>query len=256
MKKAERRRRVLVLALLGAAAAAASTSSLWGSYLSRKIAWLEVERVEVSGVRLLAPHEVLAASGIRQGQHLLDERELWEEALRKHPVIEDARVSRRAPNTLRIRIAEKRPIAFVADGTLRPATGAGELLPIDPSRVVIDLPIVRGSMADSTGVAELTRLLAETDRLRTLDPVLMTQISEIRTDPGDPDVLLMTHTLGEVLLPMGATGERTAELRSVIADVQRRLAPETDSGRGHRARFDLRFGDQIVVRPTPATELS
>ncbi|MEX0912480.1 MAG: FtsQ-type POTRA domain-containing protein, partial [Gemmatimonadota bacterium] len=87
-----RRRRIAVLATLGTIALLAAARPRWGSYLGRHLSWLTVERVEISGTRLLAPHEVLAASGIQPGQHLLDDRENWEAALEAHPVIAAATV--------------------------------------------------------------------------------------------------------------------------------------------------------------------
>jgi cell division protein FtsQ len=249
-------RRFLPLALVGAAGLALSTSPLWGISLGKRIGWLEVQRVEVSGTALLAPHDVLAASGIRPGQHLLDQRAPWEQALLAHPVIAEARVVRKPPHTLRIRVREKRPVALVEDGTLRFATAAGEILPLDPAVVVVDLPLVRGSFADSAGVDLFRRVLAEAGRLAVLDPAVMAEVSEIRPAAGEPDVLVLLHSMGEVLLPIGATAVRMEQLRNVLADVARRFPAPAGEPRRPRLRLDLRFEDQIVVSPSTSRELS
>src|SRR5690606_25338782 len=133
------------IAAISALAATALSAPFWGPAALRRVGWFEVRRVEVSGTRLLAPHLVLAASGIRSGQSVWDDPQAWEEALRAHPAIADARVVRRLPQTLRVRVEEKRPVAFVEAGSLRPATASGEILPVDPARTPVDLPIVRGT---------------------------------------------------------------------------------------------------------------
>lgn len=255
---------MVYLTLSGVVAVAALTSPLWGFELGRRIDWLEVDRVEVSGTVLLAPHEVLAASGLRSGHHLLDEREPLVLALRGHPVIADAAVTRRPPNTLRIRVQEERAVALVDDGMLRPATGAGEILPVDPAAVPVDLPIVRGTLRDSASTAAVRVVLAEIERLALLDPVLVTEISELRLLPGEPGVLAITHRNADLLLPVGATGERLAELHAVLEHVAtsngaalQGAAHELGTPDGSaptRIRLDLRFADQIVVAPSPLPE--
>lgn len=227
--------------LLSAAAAA-----LWGRDALQRISWFEVQRVEVSGVRLLAPHEILAASGIRRGQSVWADPVAWQAALREHPVIMGARVSRRLPHTLRIRVEEERPVALLDAGSLRPATAEGSLLPLDPARVALDLPLVRpreAAAADGLGVgAEARSLLAETGRLAQLDPALVARISEVRgTDAGEL-LLLLAHPAAEVVLPVGASSLRLRQLRSVLEELERRSAGEAPP------RLDLRFADQVVVR--------
>ncbi len=230
--------------LLGIAALAAVglSAPLWGAAALRHLRLFEVRRVEVSGTRLLAPHAVLAASGVRSGQNVWDDPAAWEASLRAHPAIAGAWVTRRLPRTLRVRVEEKRPVAFVEDGSLRPATASGELLPLDPARVAVDLPIVRGSWADGEGRKAARRLLAEAGRLAELDPGLLSEVSEVRAAEVGPEVLVLSHRLAEIVLPVGLESARLAELRAVLGDLERRGTP------GAGARVDLRFRDQIVVR--------
>jgi cell division protein FtsQ len=251
-----RRRRVAIFAGLAVVAGIFSSSPLWAGHLGRQIPWLEVRRVEISGTRLLAPHEVLAASGVEQGQHLLDEVAVWENALREHPVIADARLTRRPPGTLRIRIVEKRPVALVGDGLLRLATADAELLPVDPVSVPLDLPIVRVRLADSTSIELARPALAEVARLSNLAPDLMRDVSEVHLVPSAPDVLVLAHRNAEIHLPIGASPVRLSELGRVLADTQRRF-PTPESGVStSRLRLDLRFADQVVVRPSSSRERS
>jgi len=223
--------------------------------VARRVTWLDVRRVEVAGTRFVAPHEIMERSGIRDGQNLLDEGSLWIAALLEHPAVAGATIIRKPPHTLRIRIEEKRPVAFVNDGTLRIVDGSGGFLPFEPDRVSVDLPIVHGSLADAAEGGVVRMILAETDRLTQIDPILMGEVSEIRRSSVGDGVMLLTHRSAEVILPVGATAGRLAELRAVIADVEQRFPADSMATSSRLPRLDLRFGDQIVVRPQTSDEI-
>lgn len=241
----------LRLAVIAVAAVLLLAAPLWGAYLGRRLSWFEVERVEIAGAHLVAPHEILRVSGIRQGQNVLDAANVWEDALRRHPVLQEARVTRKLPNTLRVRVQEKNPVAFVADSALALATASGEFLPVDPSDVAIDLPIIHGFAGDPRDAPQVGRLLAETGRLLAIDPALISQVSEIRPIAGDSTALILTHSTADIVLPFGASVKRLDQLRAVLTDLRGRTLGSGIAAPG-RARVDLRFEDQVVVRhPLP-----
>ena len=244
-----RTRRIAAAAILAAAAG----SPFWGPPLLRRTPGFDTRRVEVSGTRLLAPHEVLAASGVKMGDNVWSDPAAWEAALRRHPVVAEAEVTRRLPGTLRIRVTEKRPAALVQAGTLRPVTAEGQVLPVDPARVPLDLPLLRAPVRpDARGqitAAPVRALLAEAGRLGDLDPALMARVSEVRPEPSGALRLVLTAPAAEVILPAGANEARLVRLRAALADLERRIPP--DSTR-RRTRVDARWEDQIVVRiPEP-----
>lgn len=235
--------------LLATAAAGVVAAGIVGiPRLLREMRYFEVRAVEVSGIQLLAPHEVLRAAAIREGQTVWDDPAGWERALESHPAIESARVSRRFPRTLRIRVEEKRAVAYVEEGSLTPVTGAGERLPIDPTRAPANLPIARAADGGEVPV----RVLLEAERLATLDPGLISDVSEIHARDAEGGSLLLRHRRAEVLLPAGAAAARLAELRVVLADLDRRRAPGDAEG---VARVDLRFAEQVVVRLPPSVQM-
>lgn len=243
----------LRLSLLAVLGAAVLVSPLWGPRVLRRISWFEVQHVEISGTRLLAPHQVLAASGIRRGQNVWDDAGIWERALRANPAIADARVTRKLPGTLRVRVEEKRPVAYVEGATLEPVTASGELLPLDPTRSPVDLPILSGSWARlSPGMR--AALLGETARLSQLDPALLADVSEIQPADSVPHILVLSHRLGDIVLPVGAGSDRLAQLHAVLTDLEGRLPPADSSATS--ARIDLRYGEQVIVRlPSPPSVL-
>jgi cell division protein FtsQ len=235
----------LRLVFLGLLAAVVLSSPLWGPRVLSRVAWFDVERVEISGTRLLAPHQILAASGIRRGQSVWADASTWERALRANPSIADARVTRKLPRTLRVRVREKLPVAYVEGATLEPVTAAGEILPLDPTRAPVDLPILSGAWESKPALTRAA-LLGETARLSRLDPALVADVSEIRATDSTSRVLLLSHRLGEIAIPAGAASERLAQLRAVLSDLAGRLPP-ADSVTVP-ARIDLRYGEQIIVR--------
>jgi hypothetical protein len=226
-------------------AATAGSSPYWAPSLLSRLEWFEVRHVEVAGNRYLAPHEVLLASGVARGQSVWEETAAREAALRAHPGIDEARVSRRLPATLRIRIREKRPVAYVLERSLVPATAAGEVLPLDPRDAALDLPIVHGPWPDTLPTGSTRLLLAEVGRLGEIDPGLLSEVSEVRARDGQPAVLVLQHRLAEILLPGGASPDRLAELRAVLAELERRGATGPQPG---STLVDARFEAQIVVR--------
>ncbi|HET7275160.1 MAG TPA: FtsQ-type POTRA domain-containing protein [Longimicrobiaceae bacterium] len=228
--------RRLALALLAVACAAVPW---WGPEVLQHFSWFEVDRVEVSGVHLLDPYEVLVASGVSTTDNVWADHGSWEAALRRHPGIAHAEISRKLPGTLRIRIREKQPVAYIEVGTLRAATGAGELFPVDPTRKVMDLPIVRAKTWPAT-----LGLLKEAERLGNLDPGLLARTSEIALNSDGALVLTLSSPSTRILLPAGAGTNRLQQLRAVLADI--RVAPMHANEPKHLV--DLRFADQVVVR--------
>lgn len=233
-------RRVARLLLGVAALALVASAIVYGPTLLRLLPGFEVRRVEITGTKLLAPQEVLAASGITAGESVWEAAAVWEAALESHPVIQSAEVSRRLPGTLRLRIAEKIPVAYVMEEVLAPVTAAGERLPFRPAAEAPDLPIVRSEVGDEVPL----RLLEEAQRLALIDSDLLAEVSEIVATEEDGRVLLLRHREAEIVVPAGVTLDRLMELRAVLSDLKGRLE-RVDGGVPH---IDLRFADQVIVR--------
>jgi cell division protein FtsQ len=235
----------VAIAGFGLLAAAALSSPAWAPALLRDVEWFSVRRVEISGTRLVAPREVLAAADLPQGHNLWSELPAIERAVLRHPSIDSVAVSRLPPHTLRIRVQEKRPVAFVEIGSLAMVTAAGEILPLDPTRAGLDLPLVRGAWLEMQA-ASREAVLRVVEAVRTGDPELLAQTSELRPVDAGGTAVRLQHSGAEILLPASVDGDRLSRLRAVLEDLQGR----GPVGQGDAALpiVDARFEDQIVVR--------
>lgn len=204
-----------------------------------------VEQVEVRGTRYLAPAEVLATAGIGAGSSVWDDSERWLAALRRHPLVRDARIERRLPSTLRVTVEETAPVALVRTPTLQPVDAEGRVLPIAPEQAGLDLPIVAGAVrvgADGVVTDDRTRaLVASYAALTRMDAELGGLVSEVGGDAVALRLLLRLDRPALVTVPAGADRERLLEVRTALEDLVRR-------GEFTRLRaLDGRFRDQVVV---------
>ncbi len=229
-------RRVVLLVLLVVVA----TTSFWAPLGLRRLDRFNVERVEVVGTRIMAPHEVLAVSGISAGANVWNSPRAWETALTRHPVVDEASITRRLPGTLVIRIRESRPAGLVDSGTLRLVSVEGTMLPVDLSRVPVDLPLLRTRGLAGT---QARRVWAESGYLSQLDQALWARVSEVAAGPGGALMLRTGRPDAQVLLPPGATALQLRQLRSTLDYLARQPRPDGSAP----ARVDLRWEDQVVI---------
>jgi cell division septal protein FtsQ len=201
-----------------------------------EVGWLRVRRVAVEGVRYLSAEEVERAAGVPAEANLWEDTAPVAARVRSHPLVRDAHVRRKLPGTLVVQVDEREPIALVPTPTLEPIDREGRLLPIDPARHALDLPVLRpGPVPD-------VRATREAARLAELDPEFWSAVSVVTAEGagdltlewGDPPLRIRLRTPVEPV--------RLREARAVLADLTER------SGR-RPAMLDLRFADQVVVRP-------
>jgi hypothetical protein len=214
----------------GALAVALVSSPWWGRYLITQLAYFRVRKVEIVGVRYLAPNEILKRLSVDTTASVWNDPEPLEARVARHPQVRSVRVTRKLPGTLVVTVEENYPVALVQGGQgLRAYDAGGRELPLDPSRVAIDLPIVM--RRDATTL----RLLGD---LRDRRPSLFSRVSDVRR-VGKDELLwhiasLSVRTMGDV------TVDRLAEVFPVEADLAKRRALV--------AELDLRYRDQVIAR--------
>jgi cell division protein FtsQ len=197
---------------------------------ARRMDFFRARKVEIEGARYIAPDEIVSRMKVDTAASIWDDAEVWERRIGTHPQVREVRLGRRLPGTLVVRITEVPPVALVPSGAGLAAYDAdGRPLPIDPTAVDLDLPVV-----SARDVAAL-RLLGA---VRDTAPQLYARINEVRRLPRG-EIALQVDSLN-VLGARDLTAARLSDILPVERDLARR---------GRRAvEFDLRYRDQVIAR--------
>lgn len=206
------------------------TSPWWGRSVLATFSFFRIRDIELHGARYVSPAELLERLAVDTTVSVWTDPDPLEARLEEHVQVREARIERRLPGTLVVRVTENRPLALVPGrGGFTVVDAKGRTLPIDPSRTSVDLPIV------AAGDSGALRLLAE---LRAEQPSLYERVSEVRRMARSELLIRLSS------LPVRAMGDvsarRMAELLLVEEDLARRqLRP---------VELDLRFRDQVIAR--------
>ena len=225
-------------------------AAAWGvRSAARQMAFFRVRSVEVRGVRYLQPQEVLSRLKVDTLMSLWDDLEPLRERVRHHPQVSDVTITRRLPGTLVVTVQENQPVALIQSSTgLVPYDSAGHVLPIDPARTNLDLPIV------ATSDPVLLKLVGA---IRYTVPRVFSRIEEVRRTGRDEILLTLSRSQSQrtraagdttaysggtvrVRIPLGLSVERLADIFPVENDLARRQV--------HVGELDLRYRDQVIAR--------
>jgi cell division protein FtsQ len=207
---------------------------------------LRVGRLEVRGSHFLSEGEVRELVGPAVGESILTlDIEALKARLRASPWVADATVTRALPDTVRVEIHERVPLALAELDQLYLMDQDGGLIDIyGPRTGAFDLPIVRGLV----GIEEASRR----DRARRAGALLAdlgelaSEISEVYVEPSG-DLRVVLRGAGEVLL----FAEPPYRTRLVTFLSLRHELAEKAPGAEH---FDLRFRGRIFAKqPKPVT---
>lgn len=210
----------------------AALVGMLGLILVRQVPFFRIRRIEVTGVRYLEPARVVAALALEDGQNLFDPLGDAGRRVRALEAVEAVRLDRRVPGTLRVVVVERPPAALLSTREGMVALDcAGHLLPYDPARSRLTLPLV------ARGDSLLVRALCV---VRVADSALYDAVDLARAGPG-----------GAVILDLGRTHVRlrgmptTDEVRAVGL-VRRHLLA---TGRGF-SEIDGRYAERVYVKRT------
>ena len=231
--------RVLVVAAVLAAAG-------WTWRHTQSDARFALKTIEVSGARHTPRAAVDAVTRAYVGANLfkLDISNVQND-LGRLGWIKRIEAEKKLPDTLRVRIVERTPVALLQTGDrLQYVDENGvAFAELSPSVGDGDLPLI----ANTSG-AELARCVAMLRALRARDPELYARISEIR--PVAPDAFaLYDRQLGTVVYAKAS--ELSSKWRELYA-----IAQSERLERGAIAYADLRFENRIVIKPSKAATLS
>lgn len=209
------------------------------------IALFEVAEVRVEGADMVPDREILEWAAIPDSANVWDDPEAWEAAVAAHPVVRGVRIRRDLPSTLVVEIEEREPVAFVATPVLEPVDLEGNILPVDPSRVRLDLPVVR--ILDRTGGDSLPsphRLRPPVEAVARLreNPAFHVRLSELREEPdGSVTALWGSSPSLEVKLRLPVDPARIEEGLEIL---EYELSSDTTATPRY---LDLRWEDGVTV---------
>ncbi len=205
-----------------------------------------VSDVQVAGARYLTDDDVRDLMELDSEANIWSDASIWADRLERHTLVESARVRRRLPGTLLVDIRERRPVALVSTPTLEPVDADGVLLPIDPSVVRLDLPIIEAGRDVASGarlVPGATReLIREVVRLMDGDTAFLQMVSEVAWADDRTLVARWSDPAVDFLLQPGTSSHR---IREGILSLDHAVAQDP---RNHPDVVDLRFADQVVIR--------
>lgn len=211
-------------------AAAVLSTPWWGPQSLAKLDYFRIAKVEFDGVRFVNPSELVQQLALDSTASIWNDLDQLAARVAKHPMVLSAEVTRTLPSTVVVTIVERLPVALVSDsGTLSPVDAAGRILPIDPARKSIDVPIV-GS-ADTT-------VLRFLDGLRADDPRMYERLIEMRR-VGRHELRLQLKGV-----TVRALDDLTVDRLSDILLVEKSLADQNQ----RVVELDLRFQDQVIAR--------
>jgi cell division protein FtsQ len=207
----------------------AAASPWWGRPVLSKLSFFRMRKVEIEGLRYLPPADVASRMKVDTTHSIWIDLDPIAERIRAHPQVADVRLRRRLPGTLVARVTEHLPIAMVPTRTgLSVVDARGIVLPMDPSRTAVNLPVI--AQRDTT----LLRLLAG---IRAAHPALFDRISEARRIGDELRLDLATVT---VLTMADVTVQRLADILPVERDLAARQL--------RAAELDLRYREQVIAR--------
>lgn len=197
--------------------------------LLRRLEFFRVRRVELVGVRYLAPQVITDQLRIPDRLNVFDDLSALQRRAAKIAGTQNVTIGRRLPGTLRIVVDETAPVALVPrNGRLALMDTAGRVLPFDPAISAPDLPLADGPSAP---VASLL------GRVRDADPALFARILAAR---GGPNAVELDLGGQRLLFRPEASVEVIRTVMLVAQDCARTRRPWRE--------LDGRFAGMVIVR--------
>ncbi|HXT85687.1 MAG TPA: FtsQ-type POTRA domain-containing protein [Verrucomicrobiae bacterium] len=239
-------------------AAAAGTGVLYagGDFLftSPAMALANPSQVEIRGNHYVTRSSVLELFSPDRGRSVLriplGERRAQIEAL---PWVQSAVVRRALPNHVQVQIAERKPVAFLREGT--------ELMLVDAQGVILDRP-VEGNFHFPvvTGMNSAMPLDARAHRMQMMTD-FMKQIREVRADAGDSVSEVDLSDATDLQATLAGLDTGSAQISGAVlvhfgnADFHDKFQVllnnivQWQAAAGRIASVDLRFEREVVVNP-------
>lgn len=205
-----------------------------------------VREVTVSGADYIDPEAIRELVEVEPGENIfaVDLAEV-SMTLKQSFTAEDFTVYRRLPDTIAVRVRERRPVALLNADELIGVDADGVPLPHIDAGYVDTLPIISGvskvtALQDSTTRERLKAGLGLLDNISRNAPSVYGRISEVDvTSLSEMGISLVDNGLA-VIIGQDGWDEKVKNLDTVLKQVKQRV----ESIRA----VDIRFGEKIFVR--------
>jgi cell division septal protein FtsQ len=226
-----------------------------------------VDEIKVVGNDLVDEAEIKILAGIERGENILAADLLTaRDRLSIDRRFDRVFINRRFPNSIYIYLRERRPIALVKLDKLYAVDTNAELIPLQSAGYLPDLPVITGLMSQTPAALQrspsdieqfevmrdsmltnpnLDRGIYVVEMIKRFSPAFHDRISEINVvHPHDPVIYTVKDGLS-IRLGIGRYSHKINMLNRTI----HRLKKD-----GIKTRvIDLRFKDQVIVRPIVTT---
>ena len=201
--------------------------------------------VDVDGAEYIDSDEILSAAAIEIGKNIFDvDLRKVSETLENQFTADDFTIYKRLPNSIRISVNEKTPVALLNVKELIGVDKNGVPLPHIGAELAANLPILTGistvaSLSDSTVSERLKAGLELLEKIKDNAPSTYKRISEINVSN--------MNTLGISLIDNGLEviiGEKDWIRKIPVLD---KVINEITMNRKAVKAVDIRFGEKIVV---------
>ncbi|WP_243370047.1 FtsQ-type POTRA domain-containing protein [Geotalea sp. SG265] len=209
--------------------------------------FFKLERIEVNELKTLKRQEVIDLAGVREGDGMfgLRLRSIGEQ-IGKNPWVSKVEVRRYLPNTLSIRIAERRPVAVINMGYLYYLDGDGNVFKPLTEGDSLNFPVVTGIgeedfARDPAGSKDALReVLDLIAHLKSRSDFRLDEVSEIHYGKGYGMTLFTAAGGVPVKLGSGDYSRKLDRLARIYKDLQTQISA--------LEYIDLDYSDKIIVK--------
>ena len=208
-----------------------------------------IDNIKVVGNETVSSEELVRLSGLKFGENLLDiDIKRAAERIEANPFIKRVQISRELPNSVAMRVFERKPFVFIAQGSFYTADESGHLLP-SRSHKNFDLPIITGM--DDFSLPIIGNRVDDSRFSKALDVAIMlnaepfslyNSISEINISPRGDICLIGTLKGTEIFLGKSGYRNKINRIRSLLSTVRQ------GKGLSGYQYMDLRFENQVIVK--------
>ncbi len=205
-----------------------------------------IRNVVVEGADYIEPEEIIQTADIPRGENIFDfDIAAIAEHLETSYAAEDFVVYKKLPDTVAIKVRERKPVALLNANKIIGVDENGVPLPHVGASYVETLPIISGissveALSDSSTLERLKSGIALLGAISEKSPGVYGRISEVDVSSiSDMGITLLDNGL-QVIIGSDDWNEKVPKLEDIIGRVGRQMEAV-------RA-VDIRFGDKLFIR--------